>query len=127
MGAAPSFSLETGQCAIIHTGGMLPEGANAVVMVEHTQTARAGEIEVLRAEAVGENVLKKGEDVAAGEAVIPAGTRLRPAEIGGLMALGVVQLEVARQPRVGIISSGDEVAPPEVDLKPGVVRDINSY
>ena len=127
MGAAPAFSLSPGSCALIHTGGMLPEGADAVVMVEYTQSVRPEEVEILRAVALGENVLKVGEDVAQGQEVIPAGTRLRPAEIGGLMALGVTRLVAARQPRVGIISSGDEVIAPDKELSPGQVRDINSY
>ncbi len=72
-------------------------------------------------------MLKVGEDVAQGEEVIPAGTRLRPAEIGGLMALGITRLTVARKPRVGILSSGDEVVPPESTPGPGQVRDVNAY
>jgi molybdopterin molybdotransferase len=127
MGAAPDFSIAAGQCALIHTGGMLPDSADAVVMVEHTQTVREDEVEVLRAVAAGDNVLKVGEDVAEGEQVIPAGTRLRPVEIGGLMALGVTQVPVARRPIVGILSTGDEVVPPEAEIGPGQVRDVNSY
>jgi molybdopterin molybdotransferase len=127
MGAASGLVLQKGECALIHTGGMLPDGADAVVMVEHTQNVRPQEQEVLRAAAVGENVLQVGEDVAAGEQVIPQGVRLRPAEIGGLLALGLTTVQVARRPMVGILSSGDEVVPPEKELSPGQVRDINSY
>lgn len=127
MGAAPGFQLQPGQAALIHTGGMLPEGADAVVMLEYTQSARAGEIEVMRAVAVGENVLKTGEDVRPGEVVIPAGQILRPAEIGGLLALGITEVAVARQPLIGVLSSGDEVVPPEAAVLPGQVRDVNSY
>lgn len=127
MGAVPDVTLSAGVCALIHTGGMLPDGADAVVMVEYTQSVRQEEVEILRAVAVGENVIKVGEDVAEGQEVISAGTCLRPAEIGGLMALGISDVAVARQPRVGIISSGDEVVPPEKDLAPGQVRDVNSY
>jgi len=65
-GAAAGLALLPGQCALIHTGGMLPDGSDAVVMVEHTQSARPAEVEVLRAAAPGENVLKVGEDVAPG-------------------------------------------------------------
>ena len=83
MGVKASVSLEPGECALIHTGGMLPEGADSVVMVEYTQNAHHEEIEILRAAAPGENVLVVGEDVAEGEQVIAAGVRLRPAEIGG--------------------------------------------
>ena len=127
MGAVPDFELGRAECALIHTGGMLPEGANAVVMVEHTQVAREDEVEIMKAVAVGENVLQAGEDVSAGEVVIPAGVRLRPAEIGGLMALGIERVSVVRRPRVGIISSGDEVVPPGRALRPGQVYDVNTY
>jgi molybdopterin molybdotransferase len=106
---------------------MLPVGADAVVMLEMTQIARPGEIEVLKSAAVGENILQAGEDVAVGEVVIPRGRRLRPAEIGGLMALGITQVAVARKPRIAILSSGDEVIPPAAAPRPGQVRDINSY
>jgi len=127
MGAAPKFSISRGECALIHTGGMLPDGSDAVVMVEYTQSARPGEVEILKAVAVGENVLKVGEDVAAGQEVISVGTRLRPSEIGGLMALGITNLSVSRRPKIGIISSGDEVVPPDSELRSGQVRDVNAY
>lgn len=127
MGGTPMFTLNRTETALIHTGGMLPEGADSVVMVEYTQQARHGEVEILRAVAEGENVLHIGEDVKLGETVLGSGRLLRPAEVGGLMALGITQVEVARKPLVGIISSGDEVIPPVQQLKPGQVRDINSY
>jgi molybdopterin molybdotransferase len=127
MGAVPSFTLETGNCGLIHTGGMLPGGADAVVMVEHTQAAGEGEVEVLRAAAVGENVLRIGEDVAAGEVVLRAGRQLRPAEIGGLMALGVIRVEVFARPRVAILSSGDEIVDPGEQPGLGQVRDVNAF
>jgi molybdopterin molybdotransferase len=127
MGERPTFSISPGECALIHTGGMLPDGTDAVVMIENTQSVSTGEVEVLRAVAVAENVLKIGEDVLEGDEVIPAGTRIRPAEIGGLMALGLTRLNVAVQPRFGIISSGDEVVPPDVEPGPGQVRDVNAF
>jgi molybdopterin molybdotransferase len=127
MGAAPDFVLEKGWCATIHTGGMLPEGANAVIMIEHTQQPSDQEVELLRAVAVGENVLQIGEDVKEGEIVIPSGTLIRSAEIGGMMALGIKKANFSVRPRVGIISSGDEVVPPDSQIAPGKVRDINSY
>jgi len=127
MGAAPEFALQPGQAALIHTGGMLPNGADAVVMLEWTQVARQGEIEVLRAVADGDNIIRAGEDVAPGQEVLPAGTLLLAPEIGGLMALGMCQVRVALRPRVGILSSGDEVIPPGEQPRPGQVRDINSY
>ncbi len=127
MGAAPAVEIQAGQAALVHTGGMIPKGADAVVMVEDTQTARADEIEVLKPVAAGENVLQQGEDVKAGEIVLAPGVRLRPQEIGGLMALGITEVAVARRPRVAVLSTGDEVVPPEAEPGPGQVRDVNSY
>jgi len=133
MGDAPKSALEPGQCMTIHTGGMLPEGADAVVMLEYTQTVGAGpshpnaEIEIAKSVAEGENVIAIGEDVAQGQLVQPKGSLMRPAEIGGLMALGITRLRVSKRIRVGLISSGDEVVPPEYLPRPGQVRDVNSY
>ena len=127
MGTSPGFDLKPTQAALIHTGGMLPVGADAVVMVEMTQNTRPSEIEILRAVAVGENILQAGEDVSPGSEVIPRGTWLRSMEIGGLAALGEMTIRVARRPRIAILSSGDEVVPPEQILQPGQVRDVNSY
>jgi molybdopterin molybdotransferase len=127
MGSAPGFDIGVSECALIHTGGMLPQSSDAVVMVEHTQSVRGEEVEILKAAAVGENVLDIGEDVATGQEVIPSGTRLRPAEIGGLVGLGIRRVRLARRPRVGIISSGDEVVSLETEIQPGQVRDINAY
>ena len=137
MGDAPGFEIGPGQCALIHTGGMLPVGADAVVMLEYTQAvARSGlsperrgghEIEIFRAVADGENVIRIGEDVAQGQMVQAKGSLMRPAEIGGLLALGITSVRVARKIRVGLISSGDEVIDPSQSPRPGQVRDINSY
>ncbi len=127
MGSAPGFDISHGEAGLIHTGGMLPESCDAVVMLEYTQTVGNDTLEVLRPVATGENIIKVGEDVKVGEEVIPSGVHIRPAEIGGLAALGVVELEVARKPLVGILSSGDEVVDPEEAILPGQVRDINSY
>jgi len=127
MGDEPDFSLASQECALIHTGGMLPRDADAVVMVEDTQILESGEIEVFRAVAKGENVIEVGEDISAGDIVIPKGTRLRPAEIGGLMALGFTAISTAIPPVIGILSSGDEIVSPSQKTKPGEVRDINSY
>jgi molybdopterin molybdotransferase len=128
MGVPAEMTLRPTQCALIHTGGMLPEGADAVVMLEYTQSARKDEIEIIRAVAAGENIIAIGEDVRKGQVVLPRGTLLREAEIGGLMALGIIRLEVVRKPRIGLISSGDEVLEPNQEvMTPGKVRDINSY
>ncbi|MCO6449451.1 MAG: molybdopterin molybdenumtransferase MoeA [Caldilineales bacterium] len=127
MGRAADVALTPGQTAIVHTGGMIPPGADAVVMVENTQRADEISIEVLKAAAVGENVIQVGEDVRAGEQILPIGHRLRPQDVGGLLAVGIVTVEAARRPRIAIISTGDEVIPPDQRPGPGQIRDINSY
>ena len=126
MGDTPSFEIGAGQCSLIHTGGMLPNGADAVVMVEYTQHTQS-EIEIFKSVADGENVIRIGEDVVQDQLVIPQGTQLRPAEIGGLMALGLTTINVAKKPQVGLISTGDEVVDPDRTPRPGQVRDVNSY
>lgn len=127
MGTSPGFDINPGETGLIHTGGMIPESGNAVVMVEYTQPVGEDTVEILRPVAVGENIIHIGEDVLIGQEVIPSGVRIRPAEIGGLAALGILELDVVKRPIVGLISSGDEVISPEENLLPGQVRDINSY
>lgn len=127
MGAKPEFELARGETGLIHTGGMLPVGADAVLMLENSQLARPGEIEVLRAVGQNENVLRAGEDVAIGDLILTGGTYLRPPEIGGLAALGITQVRVSVPPRVGILSSGDEIVPPQIQPGFGQVRDVNAF
>jgi molybdopterin molybdotransferase len=127
MGAAPTRAVERGEAMIIHTGGMLPQGADAVVMIERTQKITEHEIEVMRSVAPGENVLQVGEDVQPGDALFSIGHLLRPQDLGGLMALGITQVTVAKQPRVGILATGDEVIDPHSEPQPGQVRDVNTY
>lgn len=126
MGKAPGFILGEGQAAVIHTGGMLPEGADAVVMMEYTQTIAENEVEIYKPVAQGENLLLKSEDVKPGDLVISCGVRIRPEEIGGLLALGITRVHVYVKPVVHIFSSGDEVIPPDRTPLPGQVRDINA-
>ena len=127
MGRAPEVTVGPAQAAVVYTGGMIPAGADAVVMVERTQKLDAGSIEVLRAVAPGENVIQIGEDVKKGESLLQPGHVLRPQDLGGLMALGITQAKVAVKPRVAIVSTGDEVVPPDVTPGPGQVRDVNTY
>jgi molybdopterin molybdotransferase len=127
MGQQPDFVLQKGECALIHTGGMMPEGADAVVMVEYCQPVDNREIEILRPVAVGENVIAAGEDVKPGDEILPAGKLLRPPELGGLLGLGILEVEVMRRPRVAICSTGDEIVPPDHKITPGQIRDINTY
>jgi molybdopterin molybdotransferase len=127
MGRDPNLTLGVGQVARIATGGMVPAGGDAVVMIEHTQEASTSLVEVLRPVAVGENVIQVGEDVRRGDSLLPRGHTLRSQDIGGLLAMGMTHVPVTRKARVGIISSGDEVVPPHQDPGPGQIRDINSY
>jgi molybdopterin molybdotransferase len=127
MGRSADIAIQDGECVSIHTGGMLPDSADAVVMLEYTQMSKPGQLEVQRAVSIGENVIAVGEEVQAGETILAAGKQLRESEIGALMAFGVGEVAVSRSPIVGILSSGDEVVPPDAAIKPGQVRDINSY
>lgn len=127
----PEVSLMPGDCARIATGGVLPEGADAVVMVEHTHSMEGdtdlGTIEVRKSVAPGENVMMRGEDAKAGKVALPAGTVIRPQEIGLAAALGFSELPLAARPRVGILSTGDELIAVDGTPKPGQVRDVNSH
>jgi len=127
MGEEASFGLSRGQAAGIATGGMLPPGADAVVMVEYTQDVGPGQIEVTRAVAPWQHVVRRGEDVTKGKVLLGQGRRLRPQEVGLLAALGQTELKVFRRPVVAIISTGDEIVPVEEEPPPGKLRDVNSY
>lgn len=127
MGETPDFSLAPAQAARIWTGGMLPAGADAVVMLEYSRPAGDAAVELTRPVAPGDNVIAASEDAARGEELLPAGRTLRPEDLGLLAALGVAEVMVRRRPRVAVVSSGDEVVPVERVPRPGQVRDINSY
>ena len=127
MGAAPAVRLDAGEAAGAYTGGLLAEGADAVVIVEHTERVDGNTIEVVRPVAPGENVIQPGEDIHAGEVAIERGRVLRPQDVGSLLALGVTEVEVARRPTVAIVSTGDELVEPHATPGPGQIRDINSY
>lgn len=127
MGQAATQPVDGGEAILVHTGGMIPPGADAVVMVENTQAAGGEHIEVMAPVSAGQNVIQVGEDIRRGAPVLPAGRRLRAQDIGGLLALGITTVPVAARPRLGILSTGDEVVPPDAPVAPGQVRDINSY
>jgi len=127
MGRPAGVRLAPGQAAAVPTGGMLPGGADAVVMVEHTTEAGKGLIEVHRPVAPGENVVRAGEDVARGERVLRAGRRLSPVDLGVLAATGVTRVAVRPRPRAAVIPTGDEIVPASsATCHPGQVRDITS-
>ena len=122
MGQAPAFSLHRGQCARIATGGMLPPGADAAVMVEHTD-AEHGLCLVYRPVSPGENVTKAGDDIRQGQTALPKGRRIGAAETAVLAALGIDPVPVLKKPRVAVLSTGDEITG-RTD-RPGQIRDIN--
>jgi molybdopterin molybdotransferase len=128
MGKTPNLRISQGEAAKIPTGGMLPDGADAVLMFEHTQPFGSSDIEVLRALAPGDNVIQKGQDICKGEALLCRGHKIRPQDMGALAAIGVPEVWVCKRPVVSIISTGDEIIPPgKKPLKGAEVRDINSY
>ncbi len=127
MGKPTTLEVNKGETVVIHTGGMLPKNADAVVMIENTQVILPGEIEVSRAVGHHENMILAGEDVKAGSLIFERGWKLRPGDIGALMSLGITEIEVYRKLKVGIISSGDEVTDPHEKIVQGQVRDVNSY
>ena len=115
-----------GTCVEIATGAPLPNGADAVVMVE--ETARDGDaIEIFAAAAAGQHVGRRGADIATGDRVVAAGHVLTPSRIGALAAIGVTAVEVYAKPRVAILSTGNEVVEPGRSLAPGQIFDVNRY
>jgi molybdopterin molybdotransferase len=127
MGEEPDFELKKGEVAKIATGGMLPKGADAVVMIEHIQQVDKNMVEAVKPVAPGENVIQAGEDVKRGDCVLKKGHKMRPQDIGVLTGLGITELLVYEKPKVSIISTGDEIVSPDRPIKPGQVRDINSF
>ena len=127
MGERPSVAVKPGEAIKIPTGGVLPEGADAVVMVEHTQFIDEHTIQVYRTAAPGENVMQQGEDLKTGEHILEQGLLLRPQELGLLALVGSAHVAVYRQPRVGIIATGDELVPIDATPTIGQLRDTNTY
>jgi molybdopterin molybdotransferase len=134
-GATPTKAIGTGEAARIMTGAMLPNGADAVVPVEQTANGwRAGDnaampdhVNIIHGVKTGDYVRPIGEDIQAGQVVLAAGSMIRPQEIGVLAALGYAEVPVVRQPKVAILSSGDELVAVDQPLEAGKIRDTNSY
>ncbi len=126
MGEDSSAVIGLGECIGVSTGGKLPNGADAVVMVEHTEDYGDGFRYVFKPVSVKENVVLKGDDVSPGKLVMKGSTRLAPKDIGALAAMGKARISVYKKPVVGILSTGDEIIP--VDQTPGgaQVRDVNT-
>jgi putative molybdopterin biosynthesis protein len=130
-GTVPAIAVQPGTATLIATGGMVPRGADAVVMVEHTEAQYEGgdgaaTIDVRRAVASGQFIAFAGSDLARGETVLRSGQVLTSREIGMLAAVGTAAIEVWRRPRVAIISTGDEIIAPGKPMRPGAVYDSNA-
>jgi molybdopterin molybdotransferase len=133
-GSVPDVVLSPGMAARITTGAPLPEGADAVIPVEDTsepwrdaQRPLPDQVEIYRGVGEGDYVRYPGEDINAGEQVLPAGHVVRPQEIGVLASLGVQQVPVIRRPRIGVLATGDELIAVEEALRPGKIRNSNGY
>jgi len=132
MGKEAKRAVGKGETMRIATGGMLPPGADAVVMIEYAEelgdaSVTDATIEIHRGVAPWENVLRVGEDIAKGAAIFAPGRRLRARDLGALTGVGITRLRVFRRPRVALISTGDEIVAPDVAPRPGQVRNINAY
>lgn len=127
MGEKPIFKIKKGEAVKISTGGMLPEGADAVVMFEHSNIVNMRVIEALKPVASGENVIQTGEDCRKGDTVFKKGHRLMPQDIGALAGIGIAKVFVYEKPKIAIMATGDEVVSASSPLMPGHIRDINSY
>lgn len=126
MGQLATQTVGPGEAVRVPTGGALPEGADVVVPIEQAE-ATADSVTIQAALIAGRHLVERGEDVTAGAALLNEGHRLRPADIGALMGLGILSVIVYRLPKVGIISTGDEVVPSDQTPPPGKIRDLNSY
>lgn len=127
MGEKTELTLAGGEAAAVPTGGMLPEGADAVLMIENTEKIDETMIESSKSLAVGENVVKKAEDIAEGEVLLKKGHKIMARDIGALAGLGITNINCFSRPKVSIVSTGDELIPPEAEAEAGQIRDINSF
>jgi molybdopterin molybdotransferase len=127
MGKEALQSLNTGEAIRISTGGMMPPGADAVVMVEYTDETDAGMVEIHRGVSPWQNVIQIGDDIKKGELVFAKGRRLRAHDLGALTGVGISSVAVYQRPRVALISTGDEIVDAEIDPQPGQVRNINQH
>ena len=127
MGQSADFSLPRGCCASVPTGGAIPKGADCAVMIEYTEDYGDGTIGILKPGTPGMNLIFRGDDLVPGQLVLKAGRRLTAPDIGALAAMGKTTVPVRdRSALVGILSTGDELVPPDETPDPGQVRDVNS-
>lgn len=127
IGKKTELKLKKGQAAAIPTGGMIPQKADAVLMIEDTEKIEENLIESFKALAAGENIVQKAEDIARGELLFKKGHKIMARDIGALAGLGITEFKVFKKAKISVISTGDELIPAEADTKAGQIRDINSY
>lgn len=127
MGTIPDRVLSKGEAMRIATGGALPQGADAIVMLEYTQFMDSAGIEVVKPVAPLENVIQIGDDIRKGETVLSRGHRVRPQDMSALASLGITRIKVFEKPKVAIVSMGNEIIPADSASVPGRIRDSNSY
>jgi len=127
MGETASMKLSPGEAIGVSTGSMVPEGADAIVIIEHTDILDDETIEVVRPVAPGDNLVRKDEDISKGSIMLRKGRMIRPHDIGALAGAGILEIKAIKQPEVAIISSGDEIIQPDQKPQNGQIRDINTY
>ena len=127
IGIESHFKILRGECVYIPTGGMLPTGADSILIIEKAEDLKSGYILAFDKTFEGENIVLEDEDVSIGEIVIKKGVKIRPYEIGVLSCIGCTSLKVYKKPRIGILSTGDEIVSPYIIPRRGQVRDINTY
>jgi molybdopterin molybdotransferase len=127
MGEVPAVSVKAGEAVRIATGGMIPKGADTVVMVEHTQSLDGHTVEVFKSAAPLQHVMEVGEDFQKGERILVKGSPIRPQEMGVLAALGQTHVPVYKKPVLAIISSGDEIVPIDQTPRLSQLRDVNAH
>lgn len=126
MGEGAALSVTADKCAAVPTGGEVPEGADAVAMIEYTEDYGDGTIGILKPVAPGMNMIYRGDDVSPGQLILKAGKKLMPQDIGALAAMGIAKVAVVKKLKVGVISTGDELVPIHETPGPGQIRDVNS-
>ena len=126
MGQGADYALEKESCVYVPTGGAIPKGADCAVMIEYTEDYGDGTVGILKPGAPGMNLIFRGDDIFPGKVILRAGRTLTASDIGALAAVGETQVPVRRRLQVGVISTGDELVPPDVTPAPGQVRDVNS-